>query len=117
MTIQTMTLGYVRMDIALCALAKYSCVLKVIAHRSKCREVKKALESFWNGMADAETLLATVYEIEAHGWKTKPHPDPHLHVLQRIWRHHPGHLWGEVIPVLKNMAATAQQLREGRHAT
>ena len=49
MTIQTMTVGYARMG--------------------KRREVKKALESFWNGMSDANAMLQTVREIEAHGWK------------------------------------------------
>ena len=51
MIIQTMTLGYTRMG--------------------KRREVKKALESFWNGTSDADTMLQTVRDIEVHGWKTQ----------------------------------------------
>jgi len=51
MTIQTMTLGYARMG--------------------KRREVKKALEAYWSGNADADTMLSTVRDIEAHGWKTQ----------------------------------------------
>ena len=51
MIIQTMTLDYARMG--------------------KRREVKKALESFWNRISNADTMLATVRKIEAHGWKTQ----------------------------------------------
>ena len=43
MTIQTMTLGYARMG--------------------KRREVKKALEAYWSGNADADTMLSTVRDI------------------------------------------------------
>ena len=49
MTLQTMTLGYARMG--------------------KRREVKKALEAYWSGHSNTDTLLTTVREIEAHGWK------------------------------------------------
>ncbi|MEG4807002.1 5-methyltetrahydropteroyltriglutamate--homocysteine S-methyltransferase [Microcoleus sp. F8-D3] len=49
--IQTATLGYPRIG--------------------KNREVKKALESFWNGKSDVETLLQAVYEVEASNWKTQ----------------------------------------------
>ena len=51
MTTETMTLGYARMG--------------------KHREIKKALEAFWHGGLETDTLLATVQEIEAHGWKTQ----------------------------------------------
>ncbi|MEM6839073.1 MAG: 5-methyltetrahydropteroyltriglutamate--homocysteine S-methyltransferase [Cyanobacteria bacterium P01_C01_bin.120] len=51
MTIQTMTSGYARMG--------------------KRREDKKALEAYWSGNADADTMLSTVRGIEAHGWKTQ----------------------------------------------
>lgn len=51
MTIQTVTLGYARMG--------------------KRREVKQALESFWSGISDADTLLQAVREIELQGWKTQ----------------------------------------------
>jgi 5-methyltetrahydropteroyltriglutamate--homocysteine methyltransferase len=51
MTIQTQILGYARMG--------------------KRREVKKALESFWGGMLDADTMLQTVRDIEVHAWKTQ----------------------------------------------
>ncbi|MBE7384480.1 MAG: 5-methyltetrahydropteroyltriglutamate--homocysteine S-methyltransferase [Leptolyngbya sp. SIO1E4] len=51
MTIQTTTLGYARMG--------------------KRREVKKALEAFWNGTLEADALLTTVHDIETHGWKTQ----------------------------------------------
>jgi 5-methyltetrahydropteroyltriglutamate--homocysteine methyltransferase len=49
--IQTATLGYPRIG--------------------KNREVKKALEAFWNGKSDEKTLLKTVYEVEASNWKTQ----------------------------------------------
>lgn len=51
MTFQTMTLGYARMG--------------------KRREVKKALEAYWSGTLDAETMLSTVRDIEVHSWKTR----------------------------------------------
>lgn len=51
MTVQTMTLGYARMG--------------------KHRELKQALESFWSGTSDADTLLQTFREIELQGWKTQ----------------------------------------------
>lgn len=51
MAIQTMTSGYARMG--------------------KRREVKKALEAYWSGNADTDTMLSTVRDIEAHGWKTQ----------------------------------------------
>lgn len=51
MTIQTLTLGYPRLG--------------------KNREVKKALESFWNTRSDAETLLKVVQEVEITNWKTQ----------------------------------------------
>ena len=49
MTIETMTLGYARMG--------------------KHREVRKALESFWNNTSDLATLFANVHDTEAQGWK------------------------------------------------
>lgn len=49
MTIQTATLGYPRIG--------------------KNREVKKALEAFWSGKLNAETLLQAVHEVEATNWK------------------------------------------------
>ncbi len=51
MTIQTATLGYPRIG--------------------RNREVKKALEAFWSGKSDTETLLQTVHEVEAFNWKTQ----------------------------------------------
>jgi len=51
MTIQTTTLGYPRIG--------------------KNREVKKALEAFWSGKSDTETLLQTVREVEFANWKTQ----------------------------------------------
>ncbi|OKH19436.1 5-methyltetrahydropteroyltriglutamate--homocysteine S-methyltransferase [[Limnothrix rosea] IAM M-220] len=51
MTIQTATLGYPRIG--------------------KNREVKKALEAFWRGKSDAETLLKIVRGIEADNWQTQ----------------------------------------------
>ena len=51
MTIQTMTSGYARMG--------------------KRREVKKVLEAYWSNNSDADTMLSTVRDIEAHGWKTQ----------------------------------------------
>ncbi|MBE7385757.1 MAG: 5-methyltetrahydropteroyltriglutamate--homocysteine S-methyltransferase [Leptolyngbya sp. SIO1E4] len=51
MTIQTMTSGYARMG--------------------KRREVKKGLEAYWSGNSDADTMLSSVRDIEAHGWKTQ----------------------------------------------
>jgi len=51
MTIQTATLGYARMG--------------------KRREIKKALEAFWNGTSDADALLQTARDIEACGWRTQ----------------------------------------------
>jgi len=51
MTIQTATLGYPRIG--------------------KHREVKKALEAFWSGKSDAETLLQTVQGVESANWKTQ----------------------------------------------
>ncbi len=37
----------------------------------KNREVKKALESYWKGKLDAETLLQTVRDVEREGWETQ----------------------------------------------
>ena len=51
MTIQTMTLGYARMG--------------------KQREVKKALELFWNNTLDSDALLNVVRDVEASHWKTQ----------------------------------------------
>jgi 5-methyltetrahydropteroyltriglutamate--homocysteine methyltransferase len=51
MTIQTATLGYPRIG--------------------KNREVKKALEAFWNNKSDMETLLQTVRAIESANWKAQ----------------------------------------------
>lgn len=51
MTIQTMTLGYARMG--------------------KRRELKKALEAFWNDASDAESLLKTSRDIDVENWKTQ----------------------------------------------
>ncbi|MGI0495082.1 hypothetical protein ACN4EG_25130 [Alkalinema pantanalense CENA528] len=49
MTIQTATLGYPRIG--------------------KNREVKTALEAFWSGKSDAESLLQKVREVEFANWK------------------------------------------------
>ncbi|MDX1600052.1 MAG: 5-methyltetrahydropteroyltriglutamate--homocysteine S-methyltransferase [Anaerolineales bacterium] len=35
------------------------------------REIKRALEAYWKGDTDADTLLKTLHEIEAHGWKSQ----------------------------------------------
>lgn len=51
MILQTATLGYPRIG--------------------KNREVKKALEAFWSGKSDAETLLQTVHQMESENWKTQ----------------------------------------------
>jgi 5-methyltetrahydropteroyltriglutamate--homocysteine methyltransferase len=51
MTFQTATLGYPRIG--------------------KNREVKKALEAFWSGKSDTETLLQTLQEVEFLNWKTQ----------------------------------------------
>ncbi len=51
MNILTMTLGYPRIG--------------------KNREVKKALETFWSGKSDAETLLQTIRDVESTNWKTQ----------------------------------------------
>ncbi|MDF5733929.1 MAG: 5-methyltetrahydropteroyltriglutamate--homocysteine S-methyltransferase, partial [Rhizonema sp. PD38] len=51
MQIQTATLGYPRIG--------------------KNREVKKALEAFWSGKLEAESLLQTVQEVEESNWKTQ----------------------------------------------
>lgn len=51
MSISTVTLGYPRIG--------------------KHREVKKALEAFWSGKSDAETLLQTVHDIESTNWQTQ----------------------------------------------
>jgi 5-methyltetrahydropteroyltriglutamate--homocysteine methyltransferase len=51
MTIQTATLGYPRIG--------------------KNRELKKALEAFWSGKIDAESLLHTVQEVEETNWKVQ----------------------------------------------
>lgn len=39
----------------------------------KSRELKKALETFWRGKSDADTLLQTLYEVEAKNWETQLH--------------------------------------------
>jgi 5-methyltetrahydropteroyltriglutamate--homocysteine methyltransferase len=51
MNISTATLGYPRIG--------------------KNREVKKALESFWSGKLEAESLLQTVREVETASWKNQ----------------------------------------------
>ena len=51
MKIQTATLGYPRIG--------------------KNREVKKALEAFWNGKIGSQSLLQTVKEVEEVNWKTQ----------------------------------------------
>ncbi|PMB53805.1 5-methyltetrahydropteroyltriglutamate--homocysteine S-methyltransferase [Fischerella thermalis CCMEE 5201] len=51
MQIQTATLGYPRIG--------------------KNREVKKALEAFWSGKLEAESLLQTVQKVEESNWKTQ----------------------------------------------
>lgn len=35
------------------------------------REIKRALESYWKGETDAETLVTTLHEIEKYGWKSQ----------------------------------------------
>ncbi|NIN67988.1 MAG: 5-methyltetrahydropteroyltriglutamate--homocysteine S-methyltransferase, partial [Anaerolineae bacterium] len=35
------------------------------------REVKRALESYWKGQLDPESLLQTVREVETEGWETQ----------------------------------------------
>ncbi|AFZ18864.1 5-methyltetrahydropteroyltriglutamate--homocysteine S-methyltransferase [Allocoleopsis franciscana] len=51
MVIQTATLGYPRIG--------------------KNREVKKALEGFWSGKLDSESLLQTVRQVEESNWQTQ----------------------------------------------
>lgn len=51
MQIQTATLGYPRIG--------------------KNREVKKALEAFWSGKLETESLLQTVQKVEESNWKTQ----------------------------------------------
>jgi len=51
MSILTATLGYPRIG--------------------KNREVKKALEAFWSGKIDAESLVQTVRQVELTNWKTQ----------------------------------------------
>ncbi|MEH2390675.1 MAG: 5-methyltetrahydropteroyltriglutamate--homocysteine S-methyltransferase [Nostoc sp.] len=51
MQIQTATLGYPRIG--------------------KNREVKKALEAFWSGKLEEESLLQTVRQVEESNWKTQ----------------------------------------------
>ncbi|MBN3941844.1 hypothetical protein [Nostoc sp. NMS9] len=51
MQIQIATLGYPRIG--------------------KNREVKKALESFWSGNIESESLLQTVRKVEEYNWKTQ----------------------------------------------
>ncbi|NES97416.1 MAG: 5-methyltetrahydropteroyltriglutamate--homocysteine S-methyltransferase [Desertifilum sp. SIO1I2] len=51
MTIQTATLGYPRIG--------------------KNREVKKALEAFWSGKSNAESLRKVAHEVELTNWKTQ----------------------------------------------
>ena len=51
MTIQTQTLGYPRIG--------------------KRRELKKALEAYWKGESNAETLLKAAREIETNNWKAQ----------------------------------------------
>ncbi len=51
MPIQTATLGYPRLG--------------------KNREVKKALEGFWSGKLDSESLLQTVRQVEESNWQTQ----------------------------------------------
>lgn len=51
MRMKTQTLGYPRIG--------------------KKREVKKALEAYWKGESDAETMLNAVREVETNNWKTQ----------------------------------------------
>ncbi len=51
MTIQTQTLGYPRIG--------------------KKRELKKALETYWKGESNAETLLKAAREVETNNWKAQ----------------------------------------------
>ncbi|NBD17824.1 MAG: hypothetical protein GVY04_17340 [Cyanobacteria bacterium] len=51
MTIQTQTLGYPRIG--------------------KKRELKKALEAYWKGESNAETLLKAAREVETNNWKAQ----------------------------------------------
>ncbi len=51
MTLQTATLGYPRIG--------------------ENREVKKALEAFWNSKSDVETLLQTIRAVELANWQTQ----------------------------------------------
>lgn len=49
--IQTLTLGYARMG--------------------KRRQLKKALESYWNGKLEADAMLATAHDVEAQAWNAQ----------------------------------------------
>ena len=51
MNILTTTLGYPRIG--------------------RSREVKKALEAFWSGRIDAESLVQTVRQVKSTNWKTQ----------------------------------------------
>lgn len=51
MKIQTQTLGYPRIG--------------------KKRELKKALEAYWKGESNAETLLKVAREVETNNWKAQ----------------------------------------------
>ncbi len=100
MTIQTMPPGYTRMG-------------------KRC-EVKRALEALWSGMSNADTMLQTVREVEAHDWKTQLQAERANLPTQQIWVNPDCALktgrWEEVVPSLKHMAAAAQKLREETHA-
>lgn len=98
--IQTATLGYPRIG--------------------KNREVKKALEAFWSGKSDAETLLQTVCEVEASNWKTQLEAGIQNLPMRQIWVNPDCGLktrrWEEVIPALKNMVEATKALREKANA-
>ncbi|WP_041661225.1 methionine synthase II (cobalamin-independent) [Acaryochloris marina] len=92
MTIKTMTLAYTRMGMH--------------------REVKKALEAYWRGDVDTNSLHTTERDIEA-GIANLP--------MQQIWVNPDCGLktrrCKEVMPSPKNRVAAAQQLREEIDAT
>ncbi|MBD2261321.1 methionine synthase II (cobalamin-independent) [Pseudanabaena sp. FACHB-2040] len=99
MAIQTMSLGYARMD--------------------KRRELKKALETFWSGVSGADALLTTLYDLETKRWQAQVKQmrtgianlpteqigaNPDCGSKTRRWE--------EEVPTLKNRVAAAQTLRE-----
>lgn len=101
MTIQTATLGYARMG--------------------ERREIKQALEVFWNGTSDSEVLLQTACDIEACGWRTQLVVELANLPARPIWVNPDCGLktrrWEEVVPSLKNMVVATQKLREEIDAT